>query len=72
MRKLGREQNSPEFYMQLISTRPPETIANIAVILLNQADYLLFRQLQRLGNDFLNEGGFTEKMYNLRKEQRGR
>ena len=72
MRKLGREQNSPEIYMQLISTRPPETIANIAVILLNQADYLLFRQLQRLGNDFLNEGGFTEKMYNLRKEQRGR
>ncbi len=71
MRNLGRLQNSPEFYMQLISTRPPETIANIAIILLNQADYLLFKQLQRLSDDFLKEGGFTERMYHLRKKQQG-
>ena len=72
MRRLGRTQSDPEFYMNLVSTRPPETIANMVVILLNQADYLLHRQLQRLANDFLKNGGFSERMARLRKEQRGR
>lgn len=71
MRKLGREHNDAEYYMSLIATRPPETIANIAIILLNQADYLLFRQLQKLSEQFLNEGGFSERMTKLRKEKRG-
>lgn len=71
MREIGRKHNDPEYYMTLISTRPPETIANIAIILLNQTDYLLFRQLQRLSSAFLNEGGFSEKMTALRKKNRG-
>ena len=67
MRKIGREQSDSRFYMQLISTRPAETIANIAIILLNQADYLLYKQLQRLSEDFINNGGFSERMFRLRK-----
>lgn len=43
MRKLGREHNDAEFFLKLIETRPPEVIANIAIILINQADYLLYR-----------------------------
>lgn len=35
MRKLGREHNDAEFFIRLIETRPPETIANMAIILLN-------------------------------------
>lgn len=71
MRKLGRTHNDADFFMKIISTRPPETIANMAIILINQADYLLFKQLQRLEADFLNKGGFSERMTALRKKQRG-
>ena len=68
MRNLGRGHNDAEFFMNLIATRPPETIANMAIILINQADYLLFKQLERLSEDFLKNGGFSEKMYRLRRK----
>lgn len=70
MRKLGREHNDADFFMEIVKTRPPEVIANMAIILINQADYLLFRQLQRLSDDFINEGGFSERMARLRLEKR--
>ncbi len=71
MRELGRTHNDVHFFMDIVMTRPPETIANMAIILLNQADYLLFKQLERLSEDFLNNGGFSERMTRLRKEKRG-
>lgn len=71
MRRLGRKHSDAKFYMNLIATRPPETIANIAIILLNQADYLLFRQLESLEKNFINNGGFSERMAAARKKQRG-
>lgn len=70
MRKLGREHNDAEFFLKLIETRPPEVIANIAIILINQADYLLYRQLERLSQAFIDNGGFSERMTRLRKERR--
>lgn len=71
MRDLGKKHNEAEFFMQLAQTRPPETIANMCIVLIKQADYLLFRQLQRLSDDFMKNGGFTERMYRLRSQQRG-
>lgn len=71
MRRLGREHNDAAFFMGLVATRPLETIANMAIILINQADYLLFRQLQRLSEDFVNKGGFSERMMDLRRKKRG-
>ena len=56
MRRLGREHNDSEFFMNLAQSRPPETIANMAIILIKQADYLLHKQLQRLSDDFIKEG----------------
>jgi len=70
MRKLGREHNEAEFFLRLIETRPPEVIANIAIILINQADYLLYRQLEKLSQALLDNGGFSERMTRLRKERR--
>ena len=69
--RLGKEHNEAEFFMNLCQTRPPETIANMAIILINQADYLLFKQLERLEKDFIMQGGFSEKMNRIRREQRG-
>ena len=71
MRQLGREHNDASFFMNLCASRPPETIANMAIILIHQADYLLFKQLERLGRDFAEGGGFSERMTRIRKENRG-
>lgn len=71
MRQLGYKHNNYEFYRPIIETRPAETIANMAIILLYQADYLLYRQLDTLSRKFLNDGGFSERMTKLRKEKRG-
>ncbi len=48
-----------------------EEVANILICLINQASYLLWKQLQQLEEEFLKEGGFTEKMYHARKQARG-
>ena len=71
MRDLGRQHNDAAYFMKLCETRPPETIANMAIILIHQADYLLFKQLERLEQDFLNNGGFAERMTRMRKDNRG-
>ncbi len=71
MRRLGKEHSDAAFFMQLCETRPPETIANMAIILIYQADYLLFKQLQRLEKDFIEQGGFSERMTRVRKDNRG-
>ncbi|MBO4778420.1 MAG: four helix bundle suffix domain-containing protein, partial [Bacteroidales bacterium] len=68
--RLGCEHNDAAFFMNIAQTRPPETIANMCIILIKQADYLLFKQLKRLEEDFLKNGGFNERMYRLRKQKK--
>ena len=53
-----------------IATATQETAANTLICLINQATYLLNRQLQKLEQDFLSEGGFTERLYRARTEAR--
>ena len=53
-----------------IRTADPETAANTLVCLINQASYLLHRQLQQLEQAFLAEGGFTERLYRERQARR--
>jgi four helix bundle suffix protein len=54
------------------SDKSDAEMANILICLINQASYLLWKQMQRLEKDFLTEGGFTEKLYNSRKTYRER
>lgn len=49
----------------------PETAANCAICLIHQANFLLDRQLKTLEKEFLEKGGFTERLYQIRKEKRG-
>ena len=53
-----------------IATASPETAANTLICLINQASFLLRRQLQQLGQQFLEEGGFTERLYRERQARR--
>jgi len=40
------------------------------ICLINQSSFLLRRQLEKLEQSFLQEGGFTERLYRERKRAR--
>ena len=70
MRELGRKHNDSAFYMQIVKTRPPETIANMMICLQKQTDYLLAKLLEKMEKEFLKEGGFRERMTRMRLDER--
>ncbi|MFA4845465.1 MAG: four helix bundle suffix domain-containing protein [Patescibacteria group bacterium] len=45
--------------------------ANTAICLIHQANYLLDQQLRALEKQFMEDGGFTERLYKMRKDKRG-
>jgi four helix bundle suffix protein len=64
IRKLTYEQNRTyTTYKSYIEESPPETAANALICLIHQANYLLDQQLRQLEKQFLEEGGFTERLY---------
>ncbi|MDD4535332.1 MAG: four helix bundle suffix domain-containing protein, partial [Prevotella sp.] len=70
-RKVCATHNDSAFYMERISERSNLTIANIALILLAQVDYLLFKHIEKLKREFLERGGKSEEMMRVRKQRRG-
>ncbi|MFU8858720.1 MAG: four helix bundle suffix domain-containing protein, partial [Deferrisomatales bacterium] len=53
-----------------IATATAEVAANTLLCLVNQASYLLGRQLQALERQFLEGGGVTERLYQARQQAR--
>lgn len=73
VRKLGREMPQTfERYRPFVETRPPAVVANIAICLINQANYLIDQQLRRLEADFTKTGGLRERMTRARLQYRNR
>ncbi|MFH1563346.1 MAG: four helix bundle suffix domain-containing protein [Nitrospirota bacterium] len=73
IRNLAWEKNrSYKTYKTYIEESKPEVAANVLVCLIHQANYLLDQQLRQMEKQFLEEGGFTEKLYHARQEVRGR
>ncbi len=73
VRRLGRKvPQTYELYREFVETRPPEIIANIAICLIHQANYLIDQQLRRLEKDFLEQGGLRERMTRARLASRAR
>ena len=71
VRKMGRKDPQTfEIYREVVETRPAEVVANIGVCLVHQANYLIDRQLETLGQEFLANGGLRERMTRLRLEAR--
>ena len=70
MRQLGKKHNNSQFFMQLIAVRPPETIANMAICLQKQTDYLIAKLLEKISKEFLEKGGFRERMTKMRINER--
>ncbi|MDD2364827.1 MAG: four helix bundle suffix domain-containing protein [Desulfuromonadaceae bacterium] len=71
VRKLGsKPYTTYETYRTYVDTRSAEVIANIAICLIHQANYLLDQQIRRLEKDFLKEGGLRERMTKARLQAR--
>jgi four helix bundle suffix protein len=71
VRKLGRKTPQTfEHYRKFVETRPPAVVANIAICLIHQTNYLVDQQLLRLEHDFLEQGGLRERMTRLRLQYR--
>jgi len=71
VRKLGNKSHTTyETYREFVDTRSAEVVANIAICLIHQANYLLDQQLKRLEQDFLKEGGLRERMTKARIQAR--
>jgi four helix bundle suffix protein len=61
-----------ETYRTYVESRPAEVVANIAICLIHQANYLLDQQIRRLEQDFIKEGGIRERMTKARLDYRKR
>jgi four helix bundle suffix protein len=71
VRKLADQpQPTYETYRGLCESRPAEIVANIALCLIHQTNYLLDQQIRRLEKDFIEQGGLRERMTRVRLQQR--
>ena len=71
VRKLGRKTPQTfEDYREFTETRPANVVANIAICLIHQTNYLVDQQLHRLEQDFLKEGGLRERMTRAKLQYR--
>ncbi len=71
VRKLGSSKDrSYKSYRTYIEEATAETAANTLICLVHQTNYLLDQQLRQLEERFLAEGGFTERLYQKRRESR--
>lgn len=70
VRRLAYEANRTYMiYSSYIEKAPPEIAANTIICLIHQANYLLDQQLKQLEKAFLDEGGFTERLYHFRRKK---
>lgn len=67
---VGKEHCEPEYFLQLVQTRPPQTTANIARGMTEQAIYFLDRLIQSKVKQFVENGGLKEQMYRVRQQYR--
>lgn len=64
------ENRSYTTYRTYVEESPPEVAANTMICLIHQTNYLLDQLLRQLEQQFLKEGGFTEKLYRARSAAR--
>lgn len=73
VRKLGQRPDATyETYREFCETRSADVVANIAICLIQQVNYLLDRQLRTLQRDFVEHGGLRERMTRVRLSARER
>ena len=70
IRSYSRRALSFENYREFCETRSAEVVANIALCLIHQTNYLLDRQIRHLEARFIENGGIRERMRAARTTHR--
>jgi restriction system protein len=71
VRRLAYAPNrSYKTYSSYIENAAAEVAANTMLCMVHQTNYLLDQQLRQLERAFLQEGGFTERLYRARQQAR--
>jgi len=71
IRKLAyRSDRSYTTYRAYIEEKGAENSANTLICLIHQTNYLLDQLLRSLERPFVTDGGFTERLYRVRKHHR--
>lgn len=69
-RNICRNNRNGAFYREAVKVRSDETVANICIILIHQADVMLTHLIERQKADFLRNGGIREQMSAARRQYR--
>jgi four helix bundle suffix protein len=73
VRRIAYDDNKTyESYKSYFEDKSPEIAANALLCVIHQSCYLLDRQLDALEQAFVEEGGFTERLYRVRTASRHR
>ena len=72
VRRRYQSDESAQYDPYGIATATPEVAANTLICLINQATYLLKRQIEAQERSFVEDGGFTERLYQARSEYKQR
>jgi four helix bundle suffix protein len=72
VRTLGADPDCNfESFREFVQTRSDEVVANIAICLIHQTNFLLDRQIKSMERDFVKDGGIRERMTRARLQHRG-
>lgn len=71
-RRYCATHNDAASYRDAIKTRSDETVANIAITLIHQADFLLMNLIEHQKREFLSNGGIREEMTRARINERNK
>jgi four helix bundle suffix protein len=66
------DQSDAEAYSLWLAHRDPAIVANTLICLIHQANYLLDRQIAGLEQQFISEGGYSERLAAARLQERQR
>lgn len=69
-RQWCKEHSNSADYHKVCESRDDITLANIALILIHQTDYLLKRLIEKYKREFLENGGIKEQMSQARRNWR--
>lgn len=72
LERITKEHDESEYYMTLVESRRDEVIANIALKLIHQAIHLIGKYSDRVVENFSTEGGFRERMTQIRLSERNK
>lgn len=69
-RQFCKNNSDPNMFIAKMQERSDETVANIALTMIHQFDFLMVRLIESIKRRFLEQGGIKEQMFNARKKYR--